>query len=794
MNLILGDCIEVMKTLADNSVDALVTDPPYGWRFMGKAWDGKDIVEKAKRGPTTAQKGGDFQGPNRGISNQSSSAGEYDLSRNGNYSFQLFSEEYAKEVMRVLKPGGHCLVFCGPRTYHRMACGFEDAGFEIRDQLQWIFGSGFPKSLNVNNNLGGMHCECKKISESSVRCLPETNLPKAVNAKNKQDEILQQGMQEQGLQTHGEKRTESKTANGKESCMEGRCYLQEEQGKLHRPKVCSVSDGVHCDGSQGRICDGAQIDCSSDYDPLSDTNRGGTSQRPQHKKQPSEESNLLFRQQVPQTCGSCRKPIIPEGLGTALKPANEPILLARKPLSEKTVAANVLKWGTGGINVDASRIRVDRADDNIDSKDLSHISESLKRILYNNQSFFECARNAIDHYPNVQRCVSNLSGVGDSELGCLTCLHLRDALLRFSKVCDQETSPLRRDALCDIVRLRKEWKRNLGCPNTDRPSISDALDLFPSDIYPTQTLNNQGRFPANLILDEEAAEMLDRQSLANGIHSAGKARPKGMAKLTGHKATSWSCGLSTNESRFGDSGGASRFFYCAKSSKRERNKGLDSIVPIWEGEAWQKPDLSSLVENISQLARGISEDILKEDSGWNTDLYGHSISEQYPKGLMSTIETTIKLITELRTSNSSQNSNTRESIQDAIKSIWVGGNGGLNLAESVEFLSQCQKGTIPESTESLLGVVLVVLQMLLKISAFGKSGNFHPTCKPISLMRYLCRLITPPNGIVLDPFMGSGSTGIAAREEGFHFIGIEREKEYYDIANARIKNSAPVMR
>lgn len=102
MKLILGDCLEKMKDIPDDSIAAVITDPPYGIGFMGKKWDelppGKEVFE---------------------------------------------------ECLRVLKPGGYLLSFGGTRTYHRMACAIEDAGFEIRDMIEWVYGSGFPKSLNV---------------------------------------------------------------------------------------------------------------------------------------------------------------------------------------------------------------------------------------------------------------------------------------------------------------------------------------------------------------------------------------------------------------------------------------------------------------------------------------------------------------------------------------------------------------------------------------------------------------------------------------------------------------------
>jgi site-specific DNA-methyltransferase (adenine-specific) len=100
-----GDNREVLKTLADNSVDSIVTDPPYELGFMGKAWDSTGIA---------------------------------------------YSVEVWRECLRVLKPGGHLLAFGGSRTYHRMAVAIEDAGFEIRDQIQYVYGSGFPKSLNIS--------------------------------------------------------------------------------------------------------------------------------------------------------------------------------------------------------------------------------------------------------------------------------------------------------------------------------------------------------------------------------------------------------------------------------------------------------------------------------------------------------------------------------------------------------------------------------------------------------------------------------------------------------------------
>ena len=126
-NLIVGDSLEKLKDLADNSVDSIVTDPPYGLKFMGKQWD-------------------------------------YDVP----------TVELWKEAMRVLKPGGHLLSFAGSRTYHRMAVNIEDAGFDIRDQIMWVYGSGFPKSHNIGkavDKLQGNEREDLGVDEARAKRL-----------------------------------------------------------------------------------------------------------------------------------------------------------------------------------------------------------------------------------------------------------------------------------------------------------------------------------------------------------------------------------------------------------------------------------------------------------------------------------------------------------------------------------------------------------------------------------------------------------------------------------------------
>ena len=206
-----GDCIETMNAMPPESVDAIVTDPPYGLGFMGKKWDGLPP-----------------------------------------------SLEWAEACYRVLKPGGHIAAFGGTRTWHRLAVAIEDAGFEMRDSLAWLYGSGFPKSHDVGKAIDKL-------------------------AGAERTEVIGKGW-------HA-------STNGAAGNTMGRFSEEYQPG-----------------------------DCAKGRDLLA----------------PATPEAVQW-----------------DGWGTALKPAFEPIVLARKPLAEKTVARNVLAYGTGAINVDACRIETD---------------------------------------------------------------------------------------------------------------------------------------------------------------------------------------------------------------------------------------------------------------------------------------------------------------------------------------------------------------------------------------------------------------------------------------------------
>ena len=382
--VICGDCIEIIKEIPDNSVDSIVTDPPAGIAFMGSDWDDFTSIKKTKSQAISWM--------NAGVK----------FSSKGLFEFQEFIYQVFSEVIRVLKPGGHILVWALPRTSHHTAMGIERAGFEVRDKIYFVFGTGFPKSYNIG---------------------------KAIN-----------------------------------------------------------------------------------------------------QSQDNSESSQW------------------EGWGTSLKPAVEEWILARKPLSEKSITENVLRWGTGGLNIDACRIPLE------DGENLAIERKGDKKLDTNNQG----------------------------------------------------------------------WG------------------------FKAVSRGNEGRFPAHLILDgSEEVEELFPMTKSGQLK---KGHKRGNTSLYYSKG-----GGVIYRDYGGDYGSASRFFkHC----------------PITE-----------------------------EDLKYSRIIYGSKANRK-------------------------------------------------------------EKG----------------------------DGNNHPTVKSLSLMRYLCRLITPPGGIVLDPFAGSGTTLIAACQEGFNFIGIEKEPKYCRIAEERLKN------
>jgi DNA modification methylase len=432
-----GDNRAVLKTMLDNSIDSIVCDPPYELGFMGKRWDASGIA----------------------------------------YDTTLWTE-----CLRVLKPGGHLVAFGGTRTYHRMTVAIEDAGFEIRDSIIWMYGSGFPKSLDVS---------------------------KAIDKNNKDDQLARRLRFTAWVRSTGLTASQIDKATGTNM---GSHYTTQSS----QPAIMTRQ---HLDAVRHLIGDvpdwvETEVDIRTTESEAWKAREVVGKGRSGTTAIWSENGGMGDYQITAPHLDSAKEW---HGYGTAIKPAHEPAVLARKPLTG-TVADNVLTWGVGALNIDGCRV--------------GYVDESNPTIA---------------RYANVNAPSS----------------------------------------------AQRDWVHvNRGGRFDDSAKQSASL----------------GRWPANVILDEHAAEALDEQSDA----------------------------------------GASRFFYIAKASRAEREAGLDAPA--------------------------------------------------------------------------------------------------------------------------------------------GERACTHPTVKPIALMRYLMRLVTPKGGTVCDPFMGSGSTGCAAMLEGMRFVGIDITAEYVDIAERRIQH------
>lgn len=247
-----GDCIEVMRDLPDASVHAVVTDPPYGIDFMGKDWDSAVKLSGGMLGLIAKGNGPAERGPLAKGGTLSQGYANHD-----GIAFEAWVTEWARECLRILKPGGHLLAFGGSRTWHRLAAGIEDAGFEIRDSIAWMYGTGFPKSMDV----------AKQIDKAA--------------------------------------------------------------------------------GYVGEVIGTEQVDVGI---------QGGSLHTGRSRDLQEREVRALSPEAEPW-----------KGWGTALKPAFEPIVVARKPLVG-TVVQNVLGHGTGGLNIDATRVAFASEADEQESK------------------------------------------------------------------------------------------------------------------------------------------------------------------------------------------------------------------------------------------------------------------------------------------------------------------------------------------------------------------------------------------------------------------------------------------
>lgn len=180
------------------------------------------------------------------------------------WDYDVPSVEVWKECLRVLKPGGHALIACGTRTQHRMAVNLEDAGFEIRDVVSYIYGSGFPKSLNIEKQLNKFYEKISREQETKyyLRLVSETDIQKTKSANKKQGEVLQSGLSEQNIPS--EVQQLSNNDRREESSVEGRNNIQATKRELQRCKICKMSERIFEDGEERWLCCGTPFGYGTD--------------------------------------------------------------------------------------------------------------------------------------------------------------------------------------------------------------------------------------------------------------------------------------------------------------------------------------------------------------------------------------------------------------------------------------------------------------------------------------------------------------------------------------------------
>jgi DNA modification methylase len=306
-----GDCSEILRTLPENLIDSVCCDPPYHLTSIVKRFatvSAKDI-EVARANPHRRTSSG-FMGK------------QWD---GGDIAFR---PELWAQVYRVLKPGAHLLAFGGTRTYHRMACAIEDAGFEIRDCVQWLYGSGFPKSRDVSKGID-------RRKDWTALCQVQNVIKSARSKCGK------------SLKQVGEECGEPWWHRGGYLFFETGISLPTAEQWIKLKRCLQI----------GPDCDAAFEKAEREkirYAPRPETS--GTMSGASDTRPWIERSRELGYHEVDDSTPATPAARQWEGWGTALKPACELIVLARKPLSERTVAANVLKWGTGAINVDGCRV------------------------------------------------------------------------------------------------------------------------------------------------------------------------------------------------------------------------------------------------------------------------------------------------------------------------------------------------------------------------------------------------------------------------------------------------------
>lgn len=706
--VILGDCISAMKKMPENSVDSIVTDPPYGLEFMGREWD-------------------------HGVP----------------------GIPFWVEALRVLKPGGHMLAFGGTRTYHRLTCAIEDAGFKIRDCVMWVYGClsddtevltpdgweyyhtarskevlAYDPTADVYKwekpSRWSAYCvesdtafriksdTTDQIVSRNHRCLVERagklafvaaedlatvegvpTLPNDFFGLSDRESALLQPKMQRPLPRQGVGNTWSQGAAGVDgqeqalvqtedvgigqSGVEGWGNVFQDARQLQGREVCSLSRGVPADGPKRRIRDGASSNCRASDGAVFIAEGSCASQQPRSDRQYTNKPFVVQRQQGPQAVRA--RTSYHTSLATVTPFAYSGTIFCPTVSTGAFVARRNGKVFVTGNSGFPKSLDVSKAID----KEAGAEREVVGRGKGRTGAMAQPNGGSVHSYDNYQWPGEFDRTVPASEdarkwQGWGTALKPSWEPVILAR------KPLE-GTVADNVQAHGTGALNIdGCrvpvsggdnifaknPHTKGGFGHAQASVYGDSVGAPEYNPSRGRFPANLIHDGS------EEVLAGFPQSSVTGKRSEQSRDAEVEGTNWL--MSNHKStEYIDSGSAARFFYCAKASKSDREEGLEELDAKAFGYSNQA---------LADLKRGID---------------------------------------------------------DAAR------QSGVNSVKMRK--------------------------------------NTHPTVKPTDLMRYLCRLVTPPKGTVLDLFMGSGSTGKAALLEGFSFIGIEKEKQYIEIAAARLRHA-----
>ncbi len=659
-----GDCVEAMRAMEEASVHAVVTDPPYGLGFTGQSWDMFSEEQQSRKGANTVER--------RKRDGRAMKAGRYDQSADVHRAFQSWCYAWAIEALRVLKPGGHLFAFGGTRTYHRLMCAIEDAGFEVRDCLMYLYGSGFPKSLDVS-----------KAIDKAERGVP-------------------QGGADPTSPNHGK--------------FKGGCSDDNPGGRGF-----GAGPGQFM-AEQGETAEGREpSDAAKEWD----------------------------------------------GWGTALKPAWEPIIVARKPLIG-TVAENVQRFGTGALNIDGSRIGT-----TVETWPKSRNYSAREMLRPGSTKAIDAETQATGDVPG-GRWPANV---------VLDEWHEPVLRLKYN-ISDGERAAISeyfedyrgllgvRAGVPDVPEQAQEEQRAVLQPGVVRESpLKPDERGRPSDVRKEAQPRGAGEDAEDKGRARQTHEGEEQPSVQRRLHEQGisvgqRGRAGGPGEGAGGNDAPKEPGRTARASD--SDGGQSGQAVAPKGVRPSQERRQD-------GQQTGKPDADEQISPQNGALCGRAGTQANEEGERNLDVLACHVPscwEQYfePTGIV--VRSPSCSAAMLDGQSGEKVSGSRASGEYGL----IGGHGRYNEA-----------GTRPmPAIEGDAGGASRFFYTAKASRADRGEWNTHPTVKPTDLIRWLVNLVTKEGQTVLDPFAGSGTTGVVAAAMGRDVIMVEISPEYVALIERRM--------